>query len=171
MTIATLPVRVLNASYEDLGPTTLDRAMALVEVQGRAEIIMVDETKTIRTMGGREFFLPKMIRLLTMKKVDVFWAPKTWSREGVIKRDGAICAYCRSKNGVTVDHILAKDLGGKDEWLNTVACCLKCNGSKSNMTMEQWGKSVIFDMHPDRAIPKQMYYRSDHSRRKRRKDR
>lgn len=170
MTIATLPVRVLNASYEDLGPTTLDRAMALVEVQGRAEIIMVDETKTIRTMGGREFFLPKMIRLLTMKKVDVYWAPKTWSREGVIKRDGGICGYCLSRNGDTVDHILAKDLGGKDEWLNTMACCLKCNGAKSNMTLEAWGKPILHDMSKERAIPKQMYYRSEFSRRKRKKN-
>jgi hypothetical protein len=145
--------------------------MALVEVQGRAEVILVDETKTIRTMGGREYFLPKMIRLLTFKKVDVYWAPKIWSREGVIKRDGAICAYCLSKDGVTVDHILARDLGGKDGWMNTVACCLKCNGSKSNLTMEQWGKPVLFDMHPDRMIPKKMYYRSeDTRRRKRRKD-
>jgi hypothetical protein len=171
MTIATLPVRVMNASYEDLGPTTLDRAIALVEVQGRAEIIMVDETKTIRTMGGREFFLPLMIRLLTMKKVDIYYAPKTWSREGVIKRDGATCAYCLNKNGVTVDHILAKDLGGKDSWMNTVACCQKCNGAKSNMTMEEWGKPVLHDMSEHRMIPRQMYYRSEDTRRRKRRNR
>ncbi len=170
MTIATLPVRVFNASYEDLGPTTLDRAIALVEVQGRAEIIMVDETKTIRTMGGREFFLPKIIRLLTMRKVSFHYAPETWSRDGVIKRDGATCAYCL-KPGNTVDHILAQSLGGKDDWMNTVACCQKCNGAKSNMTMEDWGKPVLLDMSPDRMVPKKMYFRSDKPRRKGKKDR
>jgi hypothetical protein len=168
MTIATLPVRVLNASYEDLGPTTLDRAMALVEVQGRAEIIMVDETKTIRTMGGREFFLPKIIRLLTFKKVDIYFAPKVWSRDGVIQRDNATCAYC-GKPGLTVDHILAQSLGGKDDWMNTVACCHKCNGEKSNLTMEQWGKPVLFEITPERMIPQKMYYRSEFARRRKRK--
>jgi hypothetical protein len=171
MTIATLPVRVFNASYEDLGPTTLDRAIALVEVQGRAEIIMVDETKTIRTMGGREFFLPKIIRLLTMRKVSFHYAPETWSREGVIKRDGAVCAYCGKNNGVTVDHVLAKHLGGRDEWMNTVACCLKCNGAKSHMTMEEWGKPVLWEMTEERMIPMKMYFRGDNPRRKRKKDR
>lgn len=171
MTIATLPVRVFNASYEDLGPTTLDRAIALVEVQGRAEIIMVDENTTIRTMGGREFFLPKIIRLLTMRKVSFHYAPETWSKTGVIKRDNATCAYC-GKHGNTVDHMLAKDLGGKDEWMNTVACCVKCNGQKSNMTMEEWGKPVLFDVFDeDRMIPKKMYFRGDNPRRKRKKDR
>jgi len=105
-----------------------------------------------------------------MKKVDVYWAPKTWSREGVIKRDGGICGYCLSRNGDTVDHILAKDLGGKGEWLNTMACCLKCNGAKSNMTLEAWGKPILHDMSKERAIPKQMYYRSEFSRRKRKKN-
>lgn len=171
MTIATLPVRVLNASYEDLGPTTLDRALALVEVQGRAEIIMVDDTKTIRTMGGREFFLPKIIRLLTFKKVRFHYAPEIWSRDGVIKRDGAICAYCGKTGGVTVDHILAQSLGGKDEWMNTVACCHKCNGAKSNLTMEEWGKPVLFEMTEERMVPKKMYFKSDNPRRKRKKDR
>jgi len=170
MTIATLPVRVFNASYEDLGPTTLDRAIALVEVQGRAEIIMVDENTTIRTMGGREFFLPKIIRLLTMRKVSFHFAPETWSKHGVIKRDNATCAYC-GKHGDTVDHILAKDLGGRDEWMNTVAACVKCNGQKSNLTMEEWGKPVLFDMSEDRMIPRKMYFRGENPRRKRKKDR
>lgn len=170
MTIATLPVRVFNASYEDLGPTTLDRAIALVEVQGRAEIIMVDENTTIRTMGGREFFLPKIIRLLTMRKVSFHYAPETWSRDGVIKRDKGTCAYC-SKPGNTVDHVLAQSLGGRDDWMNTVACCQKCNGAKSNLTMEEWGKPVLFEMTPDRMIPQKMYFRSDKPRRKSKKDR
>jgi hypothetical protein len=121
-------------------------------------------------MGGREFFLPKIIRLLTMRKVSFHYAPETWSKTGVIKRDNATCAYC-GKHGNTVDHMLAKDLGGRDEWMNTVACCVKCNGQKSNMTMEEWGKPVLFDMSEDRMIPRKMYFRGDNPRRKRKKDR
>jgi len=172
MSIATYQVRVINASYEDLAPTTLDRAIALVEVQKRAEIIEVDETRLLRTFSGEPFFLPKVIRMLSMLKVPFHYGPEYFSKAGVIKRDNHTCGYCgktSSKDGVTLthDHILPKSRGGEDSWLNAVSACVKCNGRKANRTPEEANMPLLFEPW----TPQRIYLKSDKPRRKRKKDR
>lgn len=57
-------------------------------------------------------------------------------RERVLDRDGAICAYC-GLHATTADHVVPKDAGGKDEMDNLVACCITCNGRKSNHLLQR----------------------------------
>lgn len=169
MTIATYPVRVYNASYEDLGPTTLDRAMNLVLIQGRAEVIEEDESKIIRTMGGNEFFLPKIIRLLKMVKVPFHYAEEHFSKSGVIRRDNKTCGYCgkhESQVGaLTHDHIIPKSQGGGDTWMNAIAACRKCNGKKADRTPQEANMPLLWEPW----VPKKKYFKSDKPRNKKKR--
>jgi hypothetical protein len=169
MSIATLQVKVINASYEDLGPTTLDRAMMLVEVQGRAEVVEFDENRIIRTMGGKEFFLPKVIRLLKMIKVPFHYGPEYFSKSGVLRRDNHTCGYCgkSAKDGVTLthDHIIPRSRGGADSWENAITACQKCNSKKSDRTPEEAHMPLLWEPW----VPQRLYLKSDKPRRKKNK--
>jgi hypothetical protein len=61
-----------------------------------------------------------------------------YSRKGVLERDGYICAYC-FEYANTIDHVIPKCDGGESTWLNTVACCKKCNTKKAGRTPESAG--------------------------------
>lgn len=156
--VATASVSVLNASYEPLGATTLARAIALVN-NGLAAIEEADDSRLLRFANG-EFLFPKVIRLLRFIKVPFSFRDEYWSRAGVLRRDNHTCAYCSksSSDGVrmTIDHILARSLGGSDTWENTVACCQPCNSKKADKTMEEWGKPLLFQP----TVPKRIYYKS-----------
>lgn len=66
-----------------------------------------------------------------------------WSKKGVLRRDNFTCAYCGG-HGNTIDHIVPKDSGGRNEWLNTVAACTPCNSSKSNKPLSESGLKLLF---------------------------
>lgn len=170
MSIATHQVRVINGDYQELAPTTLDRAMVLVEVLGRAVVVEADENRVIRTMGGREFFLPKIIRLIKMKLVPFYMGDEHFSRDGVIKRDESTCGYCGKKaygEKITWDHIIPKSKGGPDAWMNAIAACQRCNGKKANRTPEEAGMPMLWEPW----IPQRKYFKNDKPRRMRKKDR
>lgn len=158
MSISTATVDVLNASFEPLSPTHLGRAMALVR-DGKAEVIESDENRVIRALGIT-FSFPKVIRLLNYIKVPFTYAEEYFSREGVLRRDGYICAYCGKgpKNGqkMTWDHILPRSRGGEDSWMNSVCACTKCNSKKADMTPEEARMPLLYQP----TIPMRMYLRS-----------
>ena len=41
------------------------------------------------------------------------------------------------KKNLTIDHVLPKSKGGKNEWTNLVTSCFKCNLKKGNRTPEE----------------------------------
>lgn len=53
-----------------------------------------------------------------------------------------VCFYCKWKtrkgNGLTVDHIIPKSLGGKPDGKNVVHCCRQCNEFKDSKLLKQW---------------------------------
>lgn len=59
-------------------------------------------------------------------------------------REGFICPYCKSKmtfgigytNQVSIDHIVARALGGDNSKKNLVLCCKSCNRDKSRIEMK-----------------------------------
>lgn len=57
---------------------------------------------------------------------------------------GFKCAYCGSKERMTVDHVLPIKLGGLDEAANIVPACRNCNASKSARPVEEWYKEQAF---------------------------
>lgn len=164
MTIATLKVRVLNASYMELGSTRLDRAMALVAT-GRAVIDEEDSGRIINTPSGLSFALPKVIRLLNFIKVPFEVSQEYWSRAGVLRRDDYTCAYCGKRgNNMTVDHIYPKSrfVGNPDTWDNTITSCSPCNGKKADKTLKECGMVLRFKP----TVPTRVYLRSEKKPRK-----
>lgn len=171
MSIATLQVRVINASYEELSPTTLANAIKLVEVQGRARVVEADEERMFVSVKGVPFLIPKVIQMLEMLKVPFHYGPEIFSKAGVIRRDNHTCGYCgkTSAQGVilTHDHIMPKSRGGGDTWENAIAACVKCNGKKSDMTPQEARMPLLFQP----TVPMRIFLKSDKPRRKRKKDR
>lgn len=165
MSIATLKVRVLNASYMELGTTKLDRAMALVST-GRAVIEEEDSDRIIMTSGGLTFSLPKVIRLLTFLKVPFEVSEEYWSRSGVLRRDDFKCGYC-GKKASTLDHIFPKSRvpygQNADTWLNSISACSPCNSKKANKTPDEANMPLLFQP----TVPMKVYLRSGKKPKKR----
>lgn len=65
----------------------------------------------------------------------------SWSRAGVLNRDGRVCGYCGS-HGTTIDHINPTSRGGKNSWTNTVASCDGCNQRKGNRLPHEAGMTL-----------------------------
>lgn len=68
------------------------------------------------------------------------------TRLAIYHRDGFSCAYCGdvAEDGcvLTLDHVLARDLGGSNDSTNLVTSCLSCNSSKQNKTMREWYRNL-----------------------------
>lgn len=54
------------------------------------------------------------------------------------------CAYCGSREDLTLDHIVPKCAGGTDETRNLISCCSECNKSKSHENWKSWYKRQSF---------------------------
>jgi len=119
-------VLVLNASMEPLHTVSVPHAVRML-VRKVAEI---HEAEDGTTFG--HYPLPRVVRLV--RYVVMKWRysrPPRWSRRGVLQRDHHRCAYC-GRPGDTVDHVLPLSRGGtRTSWLNTVACCARCNAAKA----------------------------------------
>lgn len=48
------------------------------------------------------------------------------------------CAYCGSRNALSVDHVLPRSRGGEDSGHNIVWSCRSCNSSKGSTDLLQW---------------------------------
>lgn len=164
MSIQNTTVSVLNASFEPLSPTHLSKALVMVH-EGRAEVIEIDESRTIRALGIT-FDFPKVIRLLSYIRVPFTYAEEFWSRDGVLRRDNHTCAYCLKTSAdkkvkLTVDHIHPKSRfnGNADTWMNTITACQPCNGKKSDSLLSECGMVLKFEP----SIPMRIYLRSNGS--------
>ena len=126
-------VIVLNVDHSILGTTSYKRAIRLV-VTGKAETLAETNKRIHPTM-----LLPAVIRLV--KAIRNLWRKEVpWSKHSVHIRDNFTCQYCGEqvvKSKVTIDHIIPKDLGGKNSWENTVTSCFPCNNAKGNRTPTQ----------------------------------
>lgn len=63
-------------------------------------------------------------------------------KQNLYYRDGGKCYWCDEPltiKNMTFDHLVPKSHGGKNEWMNLVTCCKKCNTKKGNsMPHGQW---------------------------------
>lgn len=138
----TAAVLVMNASYEPISRTRLQRAMAMV-VSGKAVIEEALPDKFVRHAHG-QFPWPKIIRLLKYVKIPFKYGPEAWSRAGVLRRDKNKCIFCGG-HATTIEHIMPTSRGGAPRcWLNTAAACEKCNGKKGNKTLKEARMKLLF---------------------------
>lgn len=69
-----------------------------------------------------------------------------WSTGNVHARDGYVCAYTGEKltrSTATVDHIVPRSRGGRDDWLNTTSCHRRINTLKADRTPEEAGLKLL----------------------------
>jgi 5-methylcytosine-specific restriction endonuclease McrA len=121
-------VLVLNASLEPLHRVSVTHAVRMLV----REVAVVHESVNGRQIGP--YPLPRVVRLV--RYVVARWRfgrTPPWSRVGVLRRDGGLCAYC-GRPGRTIDHVLPVSRGGGSEWSNTVTCCGACNQRKADRT-------------------------------------
>ena len=84
----------------------------------------------------------------------------------VFDRDGSRCVQCGRDDGLTIDHIVPRCLGGSNETQNLQTLCWWCNNKKGS-----WPYASVRDFVPDRevrvprALPK---FNLTHKRTKRR---
>jgi 5-methylcytosine-specific restriction endonuclease McrA len=135
-------VLVLNASMEPLHTVSVPHAVRML-VRKVAEI---HEAEDGTTFG--HYPLPRVVRLV--RYVVMKWRysrPPRWSRRGVLQRDHHRCAYC-GRPADTVDHVLPLSRGGaRTSWLNTVACCARCNAAKGSRLIDEAGLRLLVTPH------------------------
>jgi len=78
------------------------------------------------------------LQTLTSKDAKRLW------RDKIKQKWDYKCAYCGSKENITLDHVLAQSKGGHDITKNIVCCCHSCNHDKGHTPWEDWYFSQEF---------------------------
>ena len=130
----TQAVLVLNADFNPINITSLNRGFALV-YKGKAEILKSSEEPI--QCGVKKYLRPLIIRLLNYvnfqkRRIRV-------NRHRIMRRDGYSCVYCGSKKDLTIDHVIPKSKGGDNTWKNLVTCCSPCNLKKGDKLLHESG--------------------------------
>lgn len=73
------------------------------------------------------------------------WIKKD-KRLAIYIRDGMACVFCGQgvEHGadLTLDHLLACNLGGTNHQTNLVTACSTCNSSKKDLTLADWFQTL-----------------------------
>jgi 5-methylcytosine-specific restriction endonuclease McrA len=146
-------VLLLNgSSWEPLAIISVMRAINLI-IAGKA-VVIEDTGKFLRTVSTT-FPIPSVIAL--RRYINVPRRRAHWSRKGVLARDSYTCIYCGvrpgdisrgkplTKTDFTVDHILPRSRGGKDNWTNTACACYGCNHRKGDRLPGEAGMKLTWE--------------------------
>ena len=157
----------------------LDSSFRPIEVIDAVEALvlcLVGKAQTIETYNkvinsvSESFKLPCVIALKRIVKFRYQTLP--CHRRNIIWRDQSQCQYCADyfmADKLTIDHVLPRSRGGKNEWLNLVAACKKCNQKKGDKTPSEANmplikkpsipRSDIFkNISKNQIIPRWKYY-------------
>jgi 5-methylcytosine-specific restriction endonuclease McrA len=146
-------VLLLNGtSWEPLAVISLNRAISLL--LANKAFVVEESGRTLRTVS-ETFAAPSVIAL--KRYINVPRRKAHWSRKGVLVRDGYVCIYCGvhlgdvvrgkalTKSDFTVDHIMPRSRGGRDNWSNTACACYSCNHRKGNRTPSEAGMRLSWE--------------------------
>lgn len=139
-------VVVLSSDFEPLGVVSLKKAIAYL-LTGKGEVYEATDDGRVITATSFSTPVPKAIKLAKSITLPHNSHEMNWSRKVMLERDCYTCGYCGEK-GMTVDHINPQSRGGKNTWMNTIACCFKCNNVKADRTPEEAGMSLLFEPKP-----------------------
>ncbi|GAB4332615.1 MAG: HNH endonuclease [Calditrichia bacterium] len=132
-------VLLLNKSYEPLSICNVKRALKLLYL-GKAEV--VEQNHGLLHSARQTISVPSVIRLARYVKVP--YKKVILNRRNLLIRDRSTCQYCGKKTPpLTIDHVVPKQFGGKDDWENLVIACQSCNHRKGNRTPEQAGMRLL----------------------------
>ncbi|MFN8527737.1 MAG: HNH endonuclease [Anaerolineae bacterium] len=147
-------VLLLNGqSWEPLSIITIPRAINLLLAE---KAVVVEQTDQFLRTVRDKFPIPSVIALRTY--VNVPRRQAHWSRRGVLLRDNFTCIYCGVQPGATlkggkvlvrsdftVDHVIPKSRGGKDQWGNTACACYACNHRKGDRLPHEAGMRMKWE--------------------------
>jgi len=148
----TARVLLLNASYEPLRVVSVKRAVGLLM---RGVVEGVDGVAARLHTPSTVFEVPSVLRLRYY--VNVPRRGATWSRRGVLVRDGYACVYCGAHVGerhhgqiitradFTVDHLIPRSRGGSNAWGNTACACRWCNHRKADRAPHEAGMRLRWE--------------------------
>jgi 5-methylcytosine-specific restriction endonuclease McrA len=128
---------VLNASYEPLCVVPIRRAVVLVLAE-KAEMIEMGEGFLHSATSAIP--IPHVVRLSRYVRVP-YRRPIPLTRRAVLARDAHRCVYCAVRAD-TVDHVVPRSRGGRNEWTNVVAACARCNHRKGDRLLAELGWSL-----------------------------
>lgn len=140
---------VLNSTYEPLTIITVKRAISLL-VQGKA--ILVEEYENVKVRSSNQSFSAPLTIALKyyINSRLVFKRPAPLNNRNLIIRDNNTCQYCgrtksqlTAKEKMTRDHIIPRDKGGIDDWLNVALSCDTCNNKKGNKYMSEKNMKLL----------------------------
>ena len=114
----------------------------VISYKGNADVI--NEHPESFKLVNPELDIKKPSIIRVYKYVNQIIQKVPLSRENVYRRDNFECVYCGDNNRktLTLDHVIPQSKGGKDSWDNLVTACRRCNGEKSNLTLEEYGKEI-----------------------------
>lgn len=103
----------------------------------------------INAVTGRQS-IPKLAPIMAIK--GPIFESKTYrvpcvDREALFNRDRHMCAYCGGifkGRDLAADHVMPESRGGEWSWMNLVAACRRCNGTKDNMTPEEARMPLLY---------------------------
>ena len=134
----TMPVLVLNASYEPVDITRARRAVVML-VKG---VAVIEEAHDRYVHVGLP--LPCVVRLRQYRRLPS--RIQTLSRRNILIRDGYTCQYCGAKlinSGLELEHVIPRSRGGQSAWENLVAACRDCNKRKADRTPAEAGMKLL----------------------------
>ena len=135
-------ILLLNNDYTPINVTTLKRGFKLV-FKGKAEIISHDEENPLET-ESKNYQRPTVIRLL--RYISIPYRKVNLTRFNIFRRDGYKCIYCGSDKNLTLDHVIPKSRGGKNNWKNLATCCRKCNRLKDDSSVDEFLETTGYVM-------------------------
>lgn len=77
------------------------------------------------------------------------------NNKNLFRRDLHICAYCARmflEDKLSRDHIVPVSKGGKDNWMNVVTSCKRCNNEKDDLSIDEWNKKSLKELGEGRAL-------------------
>ena len=135
-----LKALLLDSSWRPISFIKETRAIVMV-MMGKAEVVSDWEHKY--STVDKNFSVPAIVRL--PKYVHRYNGPPRFRRTVLYSRDGWSCQYCGVKlgwNGLTIDHVHPRSLGGQTSWNNCVTACKACNRNKGCKTLHESGMKL-----------------------------
>jgi len=118
---------------------------ALRSAQDTTQQIATQPTETqvilLGTIGTTRAYSSSMSKRARNPEQGMNWI-RLSTRMAIYHRDGFCCVYCghaaEMGHGLTLDHLLACELGGSNAPTNLVTCCRSCNSAKGALTQRTW---------------------------------
>lgn len=135
----------LNASWEPIDIISWKSAFDLVYAEKASVLWTYPEEYKIRS----QYLSWNYSSIIVLKKFSRRRPEKkdiVPSLKAILIRDLYTCMYCGQKLSSRIgtrDHIVPSSKGGKDSWLNLVACCKECQDKKADKTLAESGLKLI----------------------------